>query len=362
MSGQLVKNYGDTNFITGMRAFAAFAVVLIHAGGGGLRSFGEVGNRLVDLGAQGVAVFFVISGFSVAASSSVVSNYWDYLHKRLWRIAPLYYFWIAIAVITGATATYWQEQFGTSINLYSLWMHLSFLSFLDYKVANTVLGVEWSIPIEVFWYLLIPFFMQWMVSRKQLVISVFLSTTFYILAIKYSVFLLASDKNAVIAMHWSPIPYVFGFCLGVVAFRLRESSALLTERASIILIAVAIMFIVFVLSPDYKLAYIFFSIATFVLISTGSSNSQLYCWLFTNKIVMFLGTISYGIYLCHLPLMTILIRFNLLSPERPGWSFLILSACVILVSTLTYYLIERPCRSVGKFLYSRYWDKRDSTA
>ena len=100
-----IRNYGDTTFITGMRAYACFAVVLIHAGGGGLRSLGAIGNRIVDLGGQGVAVFFVISGFSVSAAYSTSDSYMDYINKRLWRITPLYYFWIAISVLTTTTAT-----------------------------------------------------------------------------------------------------------------------------------------------------------------------------------------------------------------------------------------------------------------
>ena len=63
-----MKDYGDTNFITGMRAYAALAVVLIHAGGGGLRDIGQMGDNIANLGLAGVYVFFVISGFSVASS------------------------------------------------------------------------------------------------------------------------------------------------------------------------------------------------------------------------------------------------------------------------------------------------------
>lgn len=91
-SRYLIKNYGDTDFITGMRAFAAIAVVLIHSGGAGLRDLGDFGNNLADLGRTGVYVFFVISGFSVASSYSSSNGYFDYINKRLWRIAPLYYF------------------------------------------------------------------------------------------------------------------------------------------------------------------------------------------------------------------------------------------------------------------------------
>ena len=67
-SAVLAKNYGATTFVTGMRAYAATAVVLTHSGGAGLRDLGSIGNHLTELGAQGVTVFFVISGFSVATS------------------------------------------------------------------------------------------------------------------------------------------------------------------------------------------------------------------------------------------------------------------------------------------------------
>ena len=78
-----IQDYGDTNFITGMRAFAAFGVVLIHSGGAGLRSLGPIGNNFADLGLTGVYVFFVISGFSVASSFDNSAGYFDYLKKRL---------------------------------------------------------------------------------------------------------------------------------------------------------------------------------------------------------------------------------------------------------------------------------------
>ena len=45
--------YKGTNFITGMRAFAALAVVMIHTGGAGLRSLGAIGNKLADAGSAG---------------------------------------------------------------------------------------------------------------------------------------------------------------------------------------------------------------------------------------------------------------------------------------------------------------------
>ena len=124
-----IKNYGDTNFITGMRAYAALAVVLIHTGGGGLREFGLLGNNFVDFCKTGVIVFFAISGFSVADSYKRSKGYTQYLLKRLFRIAPLYYFWIFFCVIFSTGEITLHEVFWSNIGQYSLLMHLSFLSF-----------------------------------------------------------------------------------------------------------------------------------------------------------------------------------------------------------------------------------------
>ena len=143
------KVYGDTNFITGIRAFAVLAVVLIHAGGAGFRELGTIGNNIADFGRTGVYVFFVISGFSVASSYANSSSYFDYLNKRLWRVAPLYYFWLAASILLGITATYWQDEFSVGIDAYNLLLHVLFVGWFDYRVTNSIIGVEWSEATQV---------------------------------------------------------------------------------------------------------------------------------------------------------------------------------------------------------------------
>lgn len=81
LSAILLKEYPGTNFITGMRAWAAIGVVLIHCGGAGLRSWGYIGNNIADMEKLGVYVFFVISGFSVTASYKN-GNFMQYLKKE----------------------------------------------------------------------------------------------------------------------------------------------------------------------------------------------------------------------------------------------------------------------------------------
>ena len=148
------KDYGDTNFITGMRAVAAFAVLLIHSGGAGLYAFGPTASEFVGFGRTGVYAFFVISGYSISASYQSSGDYFQYLNRRMWRIAPIYYFWLAVAIFSEFSPISGNFGGGTSmpssIDARNIWMHLSFMSFMDYKITNSILGVEWSISIEVF--------------------------------------------------------------------------------------------------------------------------------------------------------------------------------------------------------------------
>ena len=135
------QNYGETDFVTGMRAWAAMGVLFIHSGGGGLRTLGDIGNTIVDFGSSGGYAFFVISGFSGCHSIKNSANYSDYIRKRLFRLLPAYYFIILFSAITKGK---WSIE--------NILMHLFMVSWVDEKVANSILSVEWTIPIEIFWY------------------------------------------------------------------------------------------------------------------------------------------------------------------------------------------------------------------
>lgn len=216
------KDYGDTSFITGMRAFATLAVVLIHTGGAGFRELGAIGNNLADFGRAGVYVFFVISGFSVASSYENSRSYIEYLNKRLWRVAPLYYFWLAVSILFGATSTFWQEHFGVGIDIYNIVLHGLFINWLDYRITNSILGVEWSIPIEVFWYFLVPLVLIACKSNRKNLGVLFISLLIYVLSTKFPSVLPVEEANSALTMRWSPIPYILSYALGLTAYRFRK--------------------------------------------------------------------------------------------------------------------------------------------
>ncbi|NTU77053.1 MAG: acyltransferase [Alphaproteobacteria bacterium] len=352
----LAKDYGETNFITGLRAFAALAVVLIHAGGAGFRAWGEIGNHIVDLGRAGVYVFFVISGYSVSVSYARSKNYFEYINKRLWRIAPLYFFWIGASIMLKLCLDPASlEELSPPSLTYNLLMHASFLSFLDPRVANSLLSVEWSIPIEVFWYFLVPLLWRWSRAVSKIGLCLVVSLSAYIAADMYATSLGVEGTKLSLAFHWSPVPYFFSYCLGVAAFRLRAIFVGRRRTGNLAFAFVALWLAAFVVAPLEVNAwfydeFVLISFLTFVLIVYGSPQSDLFRWVFTPRPVLFLGTISYGIYLSHVLVLGRLIKGGFSFLANPPLKFFVLALAATAVSTVMFYVLERPGQALGRAL------------
>ncbi len=347
----MTKDYGDTNFITGLRAVAAIAVVLLHAGGAGLREMGAAGAAFVEMaGRGGVYVFFVISGFSVSASYLQAPSYGAYLNRRFWRIAPPYYFWIAVVALGLVPPAGWVEIFKVPVDAYNVLLHVSFLSFLDYRIADSIIGVEWSLPIEMFYYLLIPMVLVRVRNWMQIALLVAGSYGLYRLGLSNLSRLPVKQEFAGLAFMWSPLPYVFCFALGIAAFRIRErfaapgwagDLALLGSAAAILALAFKLNVVVGALRTDFVL----FSAATFAIIALGSRRALLTNALLSNRPVQYLGLISYSLYLSH---SAVLHMLGAMTPANLTVKFAVVLALTILVSAATYVLIEKPGQNLGK--------------
>lgn len=360
MNKFFVKGYDDTRFITGMRAFAALMVVLIHTSGGGFGQVGTIANNIVDLGRTGVYVFFVISGFSVAVSYASSGGYWNYINKRIWRIAPLYYFWLITAVLLGAASTDWQKEFGLpGITLYNWLLHIFFLGFFDYRITNSIIGAEWSISVEVFWYFFVPALIYFGRSNWRLVFLVCFSFVIYKISQSYPGLLPVSPGKAALAMHWSPIPYLFSFVLGVAAYKIRSKVIVSTWLADAVL-AASILFVIFhINAPDFVNRFfsgeiVFVSVLAALVITFGTDKSLIFKAIFCNGVSQLLGVVSYGIYLSHLPIMRLLISLDVYSINHPVGRFVMVAGSSVFVSMFTYLIIEKKFNFIGHEFGSRY--------
>ncbi|HWU63562.1 MAG TPA: acyltransferase [Ensifer sp.] len=354
-----MKNYGETNFITGMRAFAAMAIVLIHSGGGGLRSLGTTASEFVDFCPQGVSVFFVISGFSVAVSFYSSQSYFHYLNKRIWRIAPLYYFWIAATILLGFVAQSKSESFNAPPDFWNILAHLTFLSSFNYRYADSIIGVEWSIAVEVFWYFLLPL----MLLASRFMGIPLLAGAYYLYSYldQHTTSLPVDPDYAAYAMNYLPFKYVLSYALGISAFEVRKHikhNGLMGDLAFVFCLLVILVYVPFRrhFPIDLQDKYVFSSLLAFTAIVFGSAESRLFRWFFENRAAQFLGMISYGLYLCHFPIIRMLGNSGIAVNETAH--FLIVSGTSIIVAWATYILIEVPAnRVVGPRFFSAFSQK-----
>jgi peptidoglycan/LPS O-acetylase OafA/YrhL len=345
-----IKNYGSTTFVTGMRAFAALWVVLIHTGGGGLRSLGPVGNSLADLGRGGVYAFFVISGFSVSASYGKAGGYRRYLFLRFMRLAPLYYFWLVVYGLCLGRSGYWARSHGLPGLFFDILAHLTFLHAFFMPVANSMIGVEWSLSVEMFWYLCLPGL--WYLARH--------GKGWVLVTLAFASYL---ANHLVIGQHattgtqmrlgdWNPFVYFLCYALGVWALRLRDA-VLPQHRQNGVWLAFALL-------AAYASVPLFFerfrvdmmplvSLSTFLLLVYGSNEDAICRHLFMSKLVLVLGTLSYGIYLAHLLMNNFF--SGVFAPGASGdlMRFLAVAASTSFIAWGTYKGIEGP---------SERWSKR----
>ena len=139
-----------------LRAIAVIAVVAFHAAilGGALER-PVLGDAAVQLGALGPIVFFAISGFllyrpwvAARAAGAVPPAALRYARRRALRILPAY--WVALTVlaiypgITGVFTSDW-------------WRYYLFLQSYDASTLPFGIPVAWTLCVEVAFYVSLPF-------------------------------------------------------------------------------------------------------------------------------------------------------------------------------------------------------------
>ncbi|HFQ3986092.1 TPA: acyltransferase family protein [Enterobacter asburiae] len=143
-----------------MRGLAAVTVMLFHFSWILDSAYDGLGKSLMKYGYLGVDIFFIISGFVIAMSTSKV-NYdingcFVFVKHRLKRVLPAYYFWLFIAFITGGAMStfHYSEKVENLISAFTLTPVTSQNGPL-YLNNESMYGIRWSLIYEIYFYLLV---------------------------------------------------------------------------------------------------------------------------------------------------------------------------------------------------------------
>lgn len=338
----LIKDYGDTNFITGLRGLAATLVVVTHTSA--FEAFGELGKEVSDSGQLGVQAFFVIAGFTIAQTRISASGFRDYFVRRLLRLVPLYYAVLLICAALIVSGFRWNTYYGDIVGYapmpVDMLAHFSFLSWLDVRTGNSIIGVEWTLPVEIFWYIgLLPFLKYLTESILKMVAALL-----FLILIEFTFEAVYTN----LGLHpwqwsWSPWQYGWYFAIGAVSWKLRQSSFKYTGFLQVFGVLCFLSALLGAKQDEILMALAVF----FIIIATGRHKADWLRQLLSSRPFIFVGSISYGLYLVHLPIAYALKPFIDLSWVLFICTFL---ASVALAVVLAAF-VENPLRiNFGKRL------------
>ncbi|WP_086824106.1 acyltransferase [Allokutzneria sp. NRRL B-24872] len=326
---------GRFGHVDGLRGFLALAVFVHHVAV--WRGYAETGRWeppesafFEHLGKAPVWLFFMITGFLFWRKVIAGPVRWrTMLLGRVFRIGPLY----LVVILFMLLIVFWRTGFqlhqpaGTVLGQVASWLALGLSGnattvINGYADAHTVVaGVTWTLQFEWVFYLSLPLLA--LVRKRLLMPSVMLAL------------LLALPANEMSALPLASFASLFA---GMVCAALPPLSV--PDRLSSAVVVLCLLPGPF-LAPTGSLQIVLLAVA-FFLVCNGSSVFGLLGLRASRR----LGAVSYGVYLSHGLVLT------LLAPTT--WPVAALAGLIVLVvAALAHVLVERPGIRWGKRLSTR---------
>lgn len=278
--------------IDGLR-FVAITLVLIE-------HFASTIGTKISAGYYGVDLFFVISGFLITSilfnskEKSFGRAYKNFIGRRTLRIFPIYYATIIILWILNLDIVRDKLVWLITYTFNYAWV--------SYDIPNTPINHFWSLCVEEQFYLFWPFIVLSLRNYPKILITFILSiiTFGYLQSIFNVIPEISKYNNVSILTRMSSLGIGALGAVYSANYKLPEKFF----RNIVVEIAITVLLLVSLLFP-YKFQHVSLALISLYLVlkaakfefSIGFINNFL-----TNKKIVYIGTISYGIYVFHLPI------------------------------------------------------------
>ena len=337
--------------------FIAVLLVILFHYASGVAPFNN--NYFLSVMLKGVngiiTYFFVLSGFLMTI------NYYDkqplnlkrYFSSRFARTYPVYclalLLWVGPHLLKGID---FQELIKIILTFFLVQSWVP-------NYSQTYNYPTWFLSVLVFFYIVFPFILSYITNKKgtQIFLLVFAVWAFSVILIftfyNRPVFMRGHDDFYKLTLFHPIIMYVNAFIIGIAGgvFLVRNKSVNCPDAIPIIMIVFSLLIISFIISLDTKFTggrYYYpngLLSPAFLMLIVGLSLDKtiLSNWL-SNKLFIALGTISYSMYIFHVPIKIIiqkLFKIDIIKSTPLFFSYLII---VIVSSSIIYLFFEKPMR------------------
>lgn len=352
------------DYIDALRGLAILAVIVVHTNQYGSSNLPDILKKIVGEGARGVQLFYLASAFTLYLSfknrlrkeKSPIRNF---LLRRFFRIAPLYYMGIVYYLWQdGLGPRYWlgDETQITGLNILS---NFTFLHGLNPYWITSVVPGGWSIAVEMMFYAIFPFLFSKVKSLNEafnfFLVSLFIKLFLQLFFMKFH---LISDDRL-----WSEYLFLYFpsqlpvFCLGILLyFIVIENESLRKISGKSILVFSLLVLGQLATGIQFVLAnHILFGFGFLLL---GLALSKFRFEVIVNPVVNYIGKISFSMYLVHFAVLHWLSYHNFVEYFENGifnyvTRLFIVLIITVIISSVLYNFIEVPFQEFGKRIIKR---------
>lgn len=342
--------------IDGLRAIAIFFVLVFHLNPTGIITGGYLG----------VDIFFVISGYLITGIiyNDIVDGkfkFFQFLNRRIARLYPALLFMIFIVIVAGFfiyTTDYYVTAAKTiKFALFSI-SNIKFMHSKGYwdisSIENPLLHT-WSLGVEQQFYLFFPlvlcFFYKIFKFKITITATIIILSIISLVSAQY-----LSDKIPTTNFYFASsrlFELGIGGLLAIIGNKFKKIANI--NKEILLVLGLVLIFFCAIFYPDNikhhpGLSTLPVILGTILCILYG--DTQYTGKFLRQKIIVYIGTISYSIYLIHWPLI-VFYKYTIQEQFLTYFEQIMLFLTTIIIASIMYNFIENKYRRISISIFHR---------
>ena len=352
--------------IDSLRALAVLAVIIYH-----------VDVNYLPGGFLGVDLFFVLSGYLI--SSLIIKEYkktgslnlYNFYIRRARRLLPAVYFMITVVLVVMVMfngvllkKSHLDAIFGY-IYSSNWWYIFHKLDYFDSFGSQSPFKHLWSLAIEEQFYMIFPLLFL-LINRKKKdkdgfykLNRNFLYVILGVILVSLIVHIILFDINNISRIYFGTDTRAFSLLVGAVGailYPMDKLNTKITPQENLLysvvsLISIAALITIMIYTSEYNTwlyrgGFLLVAILGIIIIISSGKQHTIMAKLLSFKPVVFIGKISYSLYLWHFPVLVLTTPVSEIG--KPNIFFVVLRVILtFILAIISYALVETPIRKLG---------------